>query len=313
MARGHDYTLDDHREPASRMPAPQRSPDLEVAEQGGRGGAHGSAPAPSGAPEIRPSETDRSRSERRPYLEIDRDRALMLRESEIRTLAEIGSFRTISLQDLVRYCYGGDNRQAREEVRNLTRQGLIHVRTTRPAQAIYVALSREGQRFLKRQRPEGTASNQAFYSRFVKPRETRHDAALYRLYQEAASRIAREGGKVHRVVLDFELKQSVYRKLAKARTLPEADQAQRKQEIAGEHGLTVVKGKIPLPDLRIEYETADRDQTKVDLELATSDYHRDSLAEKARAGFAIYALHEDAAPLRRAIGDPELTRDIFSI
>lgn len=316
MARGRDYTpnpAERERDAASRASAGDRQPEREIAEQGSRGGGQGSGPAGSATPDIRSPEDGRTRSERRPYPEIDRDRALMLRDSEIKTLAEIGAFRTLALQDLVRYRYGGDDRQAREEIRNLTRQEMIQVRTTRPAEAIYVALTRQGQRFLKRHRPEGLAPNQVFYSRFVKPREVRHDAGLYRLYQEGASRIARDGGKVQRVVLDFELKKSVYRKLAKASELPESEHARRKQEIAQEHGLTLVNGKIPLPDLRIEYETAERDQTKVDLELATSDYHRDSLAEKARAGFAIFAMREDAAPLRRAIGDPELTKDIFSI
>lgn len=316
MARGRDYTPD----PAERgpettgwMPAPDRRPDREAAEQGSRGGGQGSAAPQSEVQEIRSPDAERTRSERRPYPEIDRNRALVLRDSEIKTLAEIGTFRTLAVQDLVRYRYGGDDRQAREEIRNLTRQGMIQVRTTRPAGAIYVALTRQGQRFLKRHRPEGVAPNQVFYSRFVKPREVRHDAGLYRLYQEGASRIARDGGKIRRVVLDFELKKAVYRKLAKASELSESEHAQRKQEIAEEHGLTVVNGKIPLPDLRIEYETAERDQTKVDLELATSDYHRESLTEKAQAGFALYAMREDAAPLRRAIGDPELTKDIFSI
>ncbi len=313
MARGRDYTPDEHREPASRMPSPERSPDREVAEQAGRGGGQGSAPAESTTPQIRPLETERTRSERHPYPEIDRDRALMLRESEIKSLAEIGTFRAVTAGDLTRFRYGGDDRQAWRDLNNLARQGLIRRRTSLPANQVYLTLTRQGHRFIESHRPQEIGARQVLYQGFVKPREARHDAALYRLYQEAASRIARDGGKVHRVVLDFEMKKSVYSRLARAGTLPEADQAQRKQEIAEEHGLTVVNGKIPLPDLRIEYETADRDQTKVDLELATSDYHMGSLAEKVRAGFAIYALQEDAAPLRRAIGDPALTRDIFSI
>ena len=69
--------------------------------------------------------------------------------------------------------------------------------------------------------------------------------------------------------------------------MPEPQQEQQRQNIAADHGLTVVDGKIPLPDLRIEYETAEREQTKVDVELATADYHRHSLAAKARAGFSI--------------------------
>ncbi|MGH9451061.1 MAG: hypothetical protein ACRD11_11045 [Terriglobia bacterium] len=316
MARGRDYTPDPaerDREPVTRMPAPDRAREREIAEQGSRGGGQGSNPGQLEEREIHSPKGERTRSERRPYPEIDRDRAVMLRESEIKALAEMGTFRTVSLDDLAKFRYAGDRNQAASEIRNLTRQGLIRVQTAHTGRAAYLALTRKGHRFIEANRPQGTDSRQVLYHGFVKPREVKHDAGLYRLYQEGAGRIARDGGKVQRVVLDFELKKSVYQKLAKVSELPESEQAQRKQEIAQEHGLTVVNGKIPLPDLRIEYETAERDQTKVDLELATSDYHRDSLAEKMQAGFAIYAMREDAAPLRRAIGDPGLTRDIFSI
>jgi len=313
MARGRDYRPDDNRNPAAPTPAPARSPDRESAEQSGRGAAQGASPTPTETAVIPSRNSGKRQSERQAYREIARERPILLRESDIRTLAEIGTFRTTTHRDLSRYRYHGDGQHAQAEVRNLTRQGLIKVRTARPAGTVYIALTRKGEAFLKRNRPRGVSPEQVFYSRFVKPREARHDAALYRLYQEAASRISREGGKVCRVVLDFELKKSIYRKLAKLSELPEPERAGHKQKIAEEHGLTVVNGKIPLPDLRIEYETADREQTKVDLELATSDYHQSSLAEKSQAGFAIFALQEDAAPLRRAIRDPGHTKDIFSI
>ena len=308
MARGHDYTSDDYRDPGTPAPTPAPSQDRETVEQSGRGAAQGAAPTPTNTTIIASRNSGKWQPEHQAYREIARDRSLLLRDSEIRTLAEIGTFRTITHRDLSRYRYHGDGQQAKAEVRNLTRQGLIKIRTAGTA---YIALTRKGEAFLKRHRPRGVSPEQVFYSRFVKPREARHDGALYRLYQEAASRISREGGKVCRVVLAFELKKSVYRKLAKLSELPEPEQAGHKQKIAEEHGLTVVNGKIPLPDLRIEYETADREQTKVDLELATSHYHRDSLAEKSQAGFAIFALQEDAAlaASRTLNGDPQAVTD----
>jgi len=180
-----------------------------------------------------------------------------------------------------------------------------------PSKAAYVALTPEGKELLNRRRAQG--DRQTYYAGFVKPRELRHDGAIYRLYQEVAVRIAREGGHVRRVMLDFELKKSINAKVAKLAPLPETEKEQGRRQIAHDHGLTVVDGKIPLPDLRIEYENAERDQTKVDVELATGDYHRDRLATKTRAGFSVYALREDVGPLRRAIDDPELTKDILSL
>ena len=234
-----------------------------------------------------------------------------LRESEMRTLVDIGTFRTLTINDLAKHRYAGNRAQAQSEVRNLVRDGFLRIRTSHPSKAVYAALTREGKEFLNRRRAQG--DRQTYYAHFVKPRELRHDAAIYRLYQEVAARIAREGGHVRRVVLDFELKRSINPRLSRLNSLPEAERGHQRQRIAEDHGLTVVEGKIPLPDLRIEYETAEREQTKVDVELATSDYHRDSLAAKARAGFSMYALREDVGPLRRVIGDPELTKDILSL
>ncbi len=55
---------------------------------------------------------------------------------------------------------------------------------------------------------------QAIYHGFVKAKEARHDADLYRLYHKGAKEIDRIGGKIRRVVLDYELKQELYRKLS---------------------------------------------------------------------------------------------------
>ncbi len=313
MARGRDYTPNDYRNPATPTPAPARHQDRETLDQSGRGAGQGTAPASAETTHFPSRGAGKPRPERQTYREIDRNRPLPLRDSEIRTLAEIGTFRAVTAEDLTRFRYGSNARQAWRDLNNLARQGLVRRRTAMPEGKVYLTLTRQGHRFIEGHQPQGIDARQVLYHGFVKPRESKHDAALYRLYQEAAGRIVREGGRIHRVVLDFELKRSVYRELAKVPELPESEQSGRKREIAEEHGLTVVNGKIPLPDVRIEYETRDLEQTKVDLELATSDYHHSSLAEKSQAGFAIFALREDAAPLRRAMGDPELTKDIFSI
>ena len=85
------------------------------------------------------------------------------------------------------------------------------------------------------------------------------------------------------------------------------------KQIAQEHGLKVVDGKIPLPDLRIEYETRDHEQSRVDLELATRDYRGHHLAEKCKAGFSIYAPADDASRVRAAAQDPHLISEILSL
>ena len=57
---------------------------------------------------------------------------------------------------------------------------------------------------------------------------------------------------------------------------------------AAAHGLSVVDGHLELPDLRIEYETADGRHESRDVELVTEHYSRAQLAGKAQAGFSIY-------------------------
>jgi hypothetical protein len=244
----------------------------------------------------------------------DRDRTYKLRESEIRTLAEIGSFRAIRTKDLVEFQYRGDKRQADQDIRNLKAQGLIKQKTLPGTEKEpLLSLSREAREFLDRNRPQDIPRDQALYHGFVKPREARHDAEVYRLYQKVANDIESEGGTKLRIVLDFELKKNVYRDVAKLKDLPPEQQAEERERIAQENGLKVVNGKIPLPDLRIEYETRDHEQGRIDLELATQDYRERGLAEKSKAGFSIYAPGNDADRLRAALKDPELTREILSL
>jgi hypothetical protein len=241
-----------------------------------------------------------------------RGRTFTLRTSEIETMADIGKFRAIDAKDLEEFGYAGDRKHLEGDLANLRRQGLtiereIPRQDARPRRLI--ALTKEGRRLL-------VASNtvpksQALYHGFTKPREAHHDADLYRLYQRGIERIQREGGANVRVVLDAELKRNLYRDLAKAER--EGTSGQTQNEIAERHGLQVVGGKIPVPDLRIEYETPDHELVRLDLELATEHYRARNIAQKARAGFSLYARAEDASNLRRILDQQELTAKILQL
>ena len=237
-----------------------------------------------------------------------------MRESEVAALIEIAKFRSVKTDDLVEIQYQGNADRATQDLRNLTAQGLIQRRTlpgTEKEQLLTV--TRSAHAFLDRNRPQGLTANQSLHHGFVKPREARHDAMLYRLYEKASEKIEKEGGTNLRVVLDYELKRDLYRELAKLKSLPQSEQEARREQIAQEHGLKVVDGKIPLPDLRIEYETRDHEQSRVDLELATRDYRGHHLAEKGKAGFSIYAPADDASRVRAAAQDPHLISEILSL
>lgn len=262
---------------------------------------------------------------------IGRNYAYFLSQAELETIKDIGRFRTVAIDDLSRLRYRNHD-QFREDLRSLQEQGLVSRRTIwtgmrtdrrasarKPADArsadhlAVLVLTKKGKALLAER--GGGLDQQKMYSGFVKAREVRHDAAIYRMYHAEAAKIERSGGSIRRVVLDYELKQKVYRPMAKARaksgSAKTPEYARQQTEIARQNQLKVVGGKILLPDLRIEYETANGERAHVDLELATHHYRGASMLAKAAAGFKMYAPQGSA--LGRSVAyDPELVAEIFS-
>src|SRR5450432_1927816 len=308
-----DENPDEIYDSSVRRP-PEPSSGSGISNARGQCGGSGTSQDKPLRHETRPSKVRSAPQGRRTkHPDLDRDRTYALRDSELKTLTDIGTFRVLKLDDLVAHRYEGDPAEARRDLDNLLRQGLILRRTTHPEKTVYVTLTKAAHRFLEGIRPQDSKQRQALYHGFVKPRDARHDAAIYRLYQQESARIEKAGGKVQRVILDFELKRSVNHNLAKLQSLPAPEQAERKREIAEENSLPIVNGKVALPDLRLEYEGPDQELGKVDLELITGDYHAQGLKAKAQTGFAMYALPEDAARLRPAMSDPEIMLDILSL
>ena len=242
----------------------------------------------------------------------DRYRGYDLRESEIQTLTDLGKFRVINADDLARHGYGGDKHRIEHETESLVRQGLVEekqVELSLSKSTRMFTLTKAGRRLM---RGSGRLSHdQEIYSGFVRPREAKHDAELYRVYQREEDRIERRGGRVCRVLLDFELKKKVNRDLT--RLGPQKHDPDMKRDIAERHGLRVVHGRIPVPDLQIEYEMPDQSIARVNLELTTGDYRPRQLADKARAGFTLYSHRDDASHVRRVLNDRELTAEILSL
>jgi hypothetical protein len=245
----------------------------------------------------------------------DRDKDYSLRDSEIHTLSEVGKFRVVAAKDLAEFAYNGDRTRMENDVESLARQGLAKVTSIadtehNPTQV--VTLSKEGHKFLSRGKM--LRPDQAIYHGLKKPKEAIHDAELYRLYDKVAGEIEGRGGRVLRVRLDYEIKRELYMRLARVSDdkglAPEAV----KEEVARRYHLKVVSGEIPIPDLRVEYlRENDSEIQRRDLELATDHYRPRGLAQKARAGFQIYARRGDTDRLRRIRDDRELSAAIFSL
>jgi hypothetical protein len=306
MARGYEpqdfigpREASTEAEPKGQQPSCTDEPRDQVREEREPRAASQTDPVAARSPELRK------------IYEI-RGRTYRLRTSEIKTMVELGKFRAIAQEDLTEFAYDGEKGRIRPDVENLIRQGLVQMKSIpheEKGSRQLLALTKPGHRFLTENRFAG--KDQALYSGFAKPREAHHDADLYRLYQKAGGKIERSGGRNLRVVLDYELKKRVYHDLAKLG--PDRVSADNKRSVAERHGLQVVRGKIPLPDLRIEYDTPEGERARVDIELATGHYRGRHLAEKVRAGFSIYAHANDVSNLRRVLDQRELTAEILSL
>jgi hypothetical protein len=300
----------DVRDTSPRRPAHQHKPGPSDTQDGrnpvpeapGRGDS-------TGAREQHSTRDERSDSPRTYYL---RDRAYPLRESEMNSLKEIGKFRVIPVSDLAKFAYGGNRQRMEKDIRALARQSLVTDKTVEISQKKtlrVVTLTKAGHRLLKNTKQ--VPDDQPIYHGLVKPREVKHDADLYRLYQKESARIERDGGRPVRVLLDYELKRNLNRDLAMLGE--ERDNPERRSEVAEKHQFQVVNGKIPMPDLRVEYETPELELRHVDLELATRDYRPRAMAAKATAGFSLYGRSEDASRIRRVLDEHEITARILTL
>ena len=246
---------------------------------------------------------------------IGRNYAYQVSPEELETMYDIGRFRTVAIEDLARQRYPGRADDLRQDLRELADQGLIQKHTIwtdrNRSKLAVVVITKRGKELLDHQFKDRGA--QQLFAGFVKPAEVAHDAAIYRMYRAEAERIENAGGRISRVVLDYELKKKVYSPLAKAKSLPPLEYAKRQAEVAEENGLKVVEGKIPLPDLRIEYQTSAGEPARVDLELATHHYHGSHLQTKANAGFKMYASQDSAGHLKAVLDEREITAGILSL
>ncbi len=211
--------------------------------------------------------------ERRPVRE--RDRLYEIDGGETRMLATIGAFRVVSESDL--HDGRDDTRRAQ---RHLEQQGLLRTSPLSSADRA-VVLTERGRDLLEANRCEQERSwepQQTFYAGLRKPRELTHDFKAYRAYLRAEERLREHGGRVNRVVLDYELKRD-YQRFLHERNRGKKDCDGRPdrepEEIARwarEHDLPYDDGHVHFPDARIEYEDRDGRSRHEDLEIVTGNY-----------------------------------------
>ncbi len=219
-----------------------------------------------------------------------------LRDTESHTLVTVGSFRVVFERDLLEGPYRGDAARLVQDIRSLRAQGLIDRRTIASNDSGRVirilALTEHGAELLEAQRDRDEGErDQAVHHGWRKPAEVIHDASLCRMYQVEAAAIEDRGGRITRVVLGDELKQTIYSVANRQPTGFERDTHRALEQAASAVGVRTVNGHLEFPDVRIEYETAAGERTRVDLELVTAAYHGAQIAAKQAAGFTLYSAH----------------------
>jgi hypothetical protein len=326
MSRGRD--IDDRDDPRMEGDASGKLGDLRLRKGSGvtdsddrdRAGGSSSQAKPGLRARGFASEdrSQRALGDRRELVRF-RNRSYWLKADDLTTMREIGRFRTLAEADLAHFQFQGNASRMEYELQNLAGQGLIrrHIVGKETARGFRACvLTGAGKRLLDdlsdRSAVDG-AVRQHLYADLKKPTEAFHDTAIYRMYQAESQKIRSSGGRIRRIVLDYELKQKVYAPLARARQQAPETLMTIREEVARENGLKVIDGRIPLPDLRIEYETRDGELEKVDLELATEHYRKRQLAEKARAGFKLYFAGSSNSGTGTVWEDRELTAGILAL
>src|SRR5688572_21008468 len=188
----------------------------------------------------------------------ERDRVYEINGTESRMLATIGAFRVVSETDL--HDLRDDSDSSRRSARHLEKEGLIRT-SALSSDDRAVTLTDRGRDLLEANRYERSDRSheprQTFWAGLRKPRELTHDASVYRAYQRAQCRLRGQGGRVRRVVLDYELKRD-YQRFLHERNRGKKDcdgrpdrQPEEVARWAREHDLPHDDGHVRFPDARI--------------------------------------------------------------
>ena len=135
---------------------------------------------------------------------------------------------------------------------------------------------------------------QTFYAGLKKPHELTHDAKGHRAYVRAEERLREQGGRVDRLVLDYELKRDYQRFLhERNRGRKDCDGRPDREPLeiaqwAREHELPYEDGHVRFPDARIEDEDRDGWRRHEDIEIVTAHYRGVHAGAVARSGFSCY-------------------------
>jgi hypothetical protein len=252
----------------------------------------------------------------------ERKRSYELNGPESDALATIAAFRVVQVRDIQEMLDDGrGGRSAQKSLDHLQVSGLLERIPLERRDDDVVVVTDRGRDLLEANRCEHAGEpRQAFYAGLRKPRELTHDVQVYRACRDAEAQIRDQGGRVGRVVLDYELKRD-YQQFLQERNRGRTDSTgrpdRRPEEIAAwakDHDLPCDGNRVRFPDARIEFEDRDRQAQHRDIEVVTPHYRGAHAAAVARSGFQSYgdALRLQTSGRRGGRGlDPRLAEEIL--
>ena len=227
----------------------------------------------------------------------ERKRSYDLNGRESAALATIATFRVVQVSDVEEMLdEGRGGRSAQKSLDHLQTSGLLERHPLERRDEDIVVLTDRGRDLLEANRREHEGElRQAFYAGLKKPREVTHDAQVYRACRDAEAQIRNQGGRVLRVVLDYEFKRE-YQQFLQERNRGRADSTGKPdrtpEEIAAwakDHDLPYHDNRVRFPDARMEFENRDRQGEHRDIEVVTPHYRGAHAADLASSGFQSYS------------------------
>ncbi len=228
-------------------------------------------------------------------------------ERKRQAVTDVATYRVVSVRDLVDERFGGNAFAARKGIDSMKRKGLLKEDTVSLKSGKTFKVLTATDKGLQQARDHSPGSKQRYFAGLVKPKELRHDAAVYRAARNEIAELERNGAKVKRIRIDHELKSQVAKATERARAKGGREAAQKSKIEAAEtlHLPVDQQQKVHYPDAQIEYEDARGDTGRVNVEVASGEYRNKDIQPKAAAGFALHANGRAAGRRLAAALDPE--------
>ena len=226
-------------------------------------------------------------------------------------LQEVGLYRCASHRDLVEAHFSGNRFAAAKGLERLVRSGAMRQHQARGPNGgpfTLYTLTKAGAALAQRLAVKrGLDPEQRAWSGMVKPREAAHDADVAKACRKEIEAFTARGARLHRVLIDAELKSILAQRSERARVekgKEEADRARR--QAATELHLPVDdQGHVQIPDAQLQYVDEAGNLGRVNVEVVSDQYGEASIKAKSGAGFSMHGgKGGQAANTRTSLSSP---------